>query len=169
MNPTPDVSTPQVGDVTPGTTLCVRPVAADGTPRGDLSFVAVLDVDGLNVSLDGLGAMRRLEGRLYQVATGQAFDLVGLWWWIDEMHEVRPDAAPWLADLIRLGRGDGGLRAIGVRDTPLKQHTVHDVGELPHGLGRRRTVVFDPDDLRDTPPRWWSPTTGAVHPTEETH
>lgn len=169
MSPTPDVPKPQVGDVIPGATLSLRPVAADGTPQGDLSFVAVLGVDGLNVGLDGLGAMLRLEGRLYQVATGQAFDLVGLWWWIDEAHELRPGAAPWLADLIRLGRGDGGLRSIGVRDNPLQQHTVHDLGDSvrwPRGV-RVPRAVLDPAELARV--GWWDSAASAVHPTEETH
>jgi hypothetical protein len=171
MNPTPNVGAlrSMVRGIVTGSTVSLRPVGADDAPYGDTTHGAVLDVEGLKVVVDGLGAMLRLEGRLYQATTGQAFDMVGLMWppsegrvfpggfQLDEVHAAQADMPPRLGELIRLGRGDGHLRTrpLDVRDTPLQQHMVHDLEDPVHSPRGARVprAVLDP-------------ASGDAHPTE---
>jgi hypothetical protein len=127
-----------VGDAVPDATLGVQALSADGTPRGDLFKETVLDVDGLNMVLDGLGAVLRLEGRLYQVATGQTFDVDFVWF------PVQPGQVQALHGRI-ISRS---ARSHAVPPDLVELHRLMRLGSS------RQTRVFDP---RALPLQTWSP------------
>jgi hypothetical protein len=69
-----------VDDLSVDDFVSLQPVDAHGVMRGDPIGGTVQDVARQDVLVDRLGAMLRLEGRLYLSATGEAFDLIGVRW-----------------------------------------------------------------------------------------